>query len=263
MSTKQKSKKVTLKKSDIDFYKMSGVFGIACVFIVLTLKMQSTMIYPMASGKNLTANIFSLFQSPVFLGVCAILAMTVLCWFFLSRTRKIKESQRIFSSYDALFLTLYLAVFYVCFGLKSGSTQHTFFLSFTIIASLLFYIFKLYRFDFFFFSLMNALFAVAIHFFADLVSTPAQIGVKIALILLGAATSIIVIAKTKAKIKTSKNSFLFFPVFISLVFFAAFMFWKMFTINTDLFLTRKAMLVIMLIQYLIAAIVYTIRLIRE
>ncbi len=260
---KQKSKKVALKKSDIDFYKMTGVFGIACVFIVLTLKMQSTMVFPMASGKNLTFNIFSLFQSPVFLGICAVLAMTVVCWFFLSRTRKIKESQRLFSSYDALFLTLYLAVFYVCFGLKSGSTQHTFFLSFTIIASLLFYIFKLYKFDFFFFSIMNALFAFAIHFLADYFSTPAQIGAKCMVILAGAAISAVVIVKTKAKLKNSKRTFLFFPVFISLVFFAAFMFWKMFTMNSELFLTKKAMLVIMLIQYLIAAIVYTIRLIRE
>ena len=33
-----------LKKADIDFYKMTGVFAIACIFVLLVLKMESTLV---------------------------------------------------------------------------------------------------------------------------------------------------------------------------------------------------------------------------
>ena len=53
------------------------------------------------------------------------------------------------------------------------------------------------------------------------------------------------------------------PSYVSLIIFAVFLFLRVYTYQSVHALTVNAMLVILLVQYLIAGIVYTIRLIRE
>ena len=257
--------KSTLSKSDIDFYKMCGVFAIACIFIILTLKMSSTLLLRHASGQNLTYNFYTLCRNPLFLSVSAIVAAAGIIWFAVCRVKNISEKARLFSSYDALALVIYLAVFYASFGIELNSSRHMFFIAFTIISAVIFYISKIYKPDFVFYSVMNAFFALTVYMFADKVE-PAITILKVVFIV--AAVIICVLFSKKYSVRTksakkSKRSPLFVPVYISLVIWAPFMFWRMFTINSPLFLTVNAMLIVLLVLYIVSAIIYTVRLIRE
>ena len=198
------------------------------------------------------------------MGIAAIVAVGAFVWFALYRTKKVNESMSLFRSYDAVALVVYCAIFYLCFGLHINSLNHTFFIAFTIIASVLFYISRLYKSDFIFYSTLNALFAFVLYFIADKISVQMTI-VKIVLIALSVLAIVIFSKKNKSHFKSSKhNKALFYiPSYVSLVLFVTFLFIRAFTYQSIHVLTVNAMLVIMLVQYLISAIVYTIRLIRE
>ncbi len=258
MASKNK-KNVQLKKADIDFYRMTGVFAIACVFIVLVLRMNSTMTSYHSTGNNITYNFYQLCRNPIFAVFAGLVAAACVVWFVLSRIQKKDESMKLFKSSDALVLIGYFAVFWLSFGVRMNSQNHMFFIAFTIIASVLYYISRLYKSDFIFYSALNAFFAFVIYFTAD----KAQIGytaLKIALIVLSVAAIMLFPKKNKSHFKNSKhNKALFYiPSYVSLILFVVFLFIREFT-----FMTVNAMLVIMLVQYIIAGIVYTIRLIRE
>ena len=273
-SGKNINKQYKLSKSDVDFYKMCGVFAAACIFIVLTLKMNATTLLRHATGQNMTYNFYMLCRNPLFMIPVGIVAAAGIIWFIICRVKKVNESMKIFSSTDALGLICYIAVFFLCFGVELNSSRHTFFLVFTIIVSLIYYISKLYNFDFLFYSVMNALFALTLYFTA-MRAEPAIVAFKIASIIVFAAVCILVPMKlSNAKVRKGKHrrGYLFIPVYVSLVIWAALMFWRtfvaantpgIFAINSPAYLTPNAMLVILLVQYIIAAIIYTLRLIRE
>ena len=258
MASKSK-KNVQMKKSDIDFYRMTGVFAIACVFIFLVLRMSATMTFYHSTGNNLTYNFYQLCRNPVFAVFAVLVALAGVAWFAFCRIQKKNESMKLFRSYDALALIGYLAVFWLCFGIKENSLEHMFFIAFTIIASVLFYISRFYKSDFIFYSVLNVFFAFVIYFTADKAENSYTV-LKIALIVLSVAAIMLFPKKNKSHFKNSKhNKALFYiPSYVSLILFVVFLFIRAFT-----FFTANAMLVIMLIQYIIAGIVYTIRLIRE
>ena len=259
-----KNKNVQLRKADIDFYRMSGVFAIACVFIFYVLKMSATMTNYHSTGKNLTYNFYQLCRNPIFIIFAAAVAIGAIVWFAISRIKGKDESMKLFRSSDAVVLVGYLAVFALCFGVHVNSLNHSFFIAFTIIASILFYISRLYKADFTFYSCLNAFFAFAIYFIADKAGTSYTI-TKIALVILSAAAILVFWKKNKSHFKNSKHNKMLFciPSYISLIIFAAFLFLRAYTYQSIHALTVNAMLVILLVQYLIAGIVYTIRLIRE
>ncbi len=258
MASKNK-KNVQLKKADIDFYRMTGVFAIACVFIVLVLKMNSTMVLYHSTGNNMTYNFYMLCKNPVFAVFAGLVAAAGIAWFVLSRIQKKDESMKLIRSSDALVLIGYLAVFWLSFGVRINSQNHMFFIAFTIIASVLYYISRLYKSDFLFYSTLNALFALVLYFTADKAGTGYTV-FKAVLIALSVAAIMLFPKKNKSHFKNSKhNKALFYiPSYVSLLMFVVFLFIREFT-----FITVNAILVIMLVQYIIASIVYTIRLIRE
>lgn len=259
-----KKKNVGMKKADIDFYRMTGVFAIVCLFIVLVLRMESTITARHSTGNNITYNFYKLCHNPVFIGFCALVALGAIIWFAVNKVKKHNESMRIFRSSDAVILVAYFAVFWLCFGVYANSLNHMFFIAFTIISSVLFYISRLYKADFIFYSTLNALFAFILYFISDKFSIPLTI-FKVALIVFSIIAIILFSVKNKSHFKTSKHNklFLYIPSYISLVFFAVFLFLRAFTYQSVNPMTVNAMLVIMLIQYLICAIIYTLRLIRE
>ena len=262
-------KKTAIKKSDIDFYKMSGVFALACVFVILILRMYNTITLRHSTGKNLTYNIYELCRNPIFLVAGGLLFVGAAAWFVHDLVKKTDASMKLFTGYEAICIMLYLASFALTFGVEINSTRHMFFLAFTIAAACLYYISKIFHVDFIFYTVMNGIFVLSLYASSQIV-TPVFLAIKAVLVVIAVAVCCYFRKKYGASAKTEKHtnkrqktSYLFFPVWISLVLWALFMFWRAFTINTPLFITTNFMLMVMLVQYLVVGIVYTIRLIRE
>ena len=260
----QKKKQYTLSKSDIDFYKMTGVFAIACIFVLLVMKMQSSRIERIASGLNLTHEAYGFLRSPLFIVPAVIVAAASAVWFILCKIKKTDETKKIFTSTNCLSIVAYIAFFALCFGVNKGAGLHGFFITTTIVLAVIYYISKFYNSDFVFYSVMTAFFALSVYLLAVRFES-AFVALKIVIILAGLA-SCIFFTKKISSLKISKKrkaSFLTFPAYIPVVLGAVFLFWRYFTVNSALFLTLNTMLLVLFAQYIVFAIVYTIRLIRD
>lgn len=278
-SSKKKKDGYVMKKSDIDFYKMTGVFALACIFIFLALKMQSSRILPIESGKDLTYNFYMFCRTPLFFVIAGVLLFGSALWFAISKVKKIDESMRVFTSTNCLAIVLYLAFFAGCFGLPQTSTNHGFFITATVISAVLYYVSKLFQSDFVMYSVVTALFCAAIYLFALSFEVYAVVFKCLFIVVMAAAC--IYFGKKIDSLKVSKKkkaSFLKFPLYIPLVLGAIFLFWPLiqnmeFLTKTDsetvqaiyrfIFLNRSKMLMIMMIQYIVFAIVYTVRRIKD
>ena len=265
-SFKKKTKgNYILRKSDVDFYKMTGVFAVCCVFVLLVIKMQDTVTERIASGRNLTHNFYSLCRTPLFIAVLIAAVAASVVWFVYCRKKHIDESFRILSSSGCLALMGYLVFFTLCFGTGRGSSLHGFFIAVTIALAVLYYASKIYKYDFIFYSGITAVFAVCIYLWA--LNFEVYFIVLKLLVIAAAIAACAVFGKRIKALKITKKtkaSFLVFPAYISLVLGGVFLFWgRFFTLLSPLFLSRTIMLVILLVQYIVFAIVYTIRLIRE
>ena len=262
---KKQQTKYTLSKSDIDFYRMTGVFAIACVFVLLVLKMQDSGMEKIASGRNLTYNFYQFCHTPVFAIVAVAALLGAVAWFAYSKFKKVDESSKIFTSTNCLCVVLYLAFFSACFGMNVGSNLHGFFIAATIAAAALYYVSKIYKADFVFYSVITAVFAVCIYLWG-LKFEAFMIVLKLAIIAAGAVGCVFFkrrLSDMKVTKKT-KAAYLIFPAYVSLILGAVFLFWgRVFTIVSPLFLSRISMLVVLFVQYIVFAIVYTIRLIKE
>lgn len=244
---------------------MTGVFAIACVFVLLVLKMQDTVTERIASGRNLTYNFYAFCHSPLFAAAAVIALAASIGWFVYCKKKKVDESFRICSSTDCLVIVGYLIFFTLCFGTEIGSMLHGFFVAVTIALAVLYYASKIYKSDFIFYSSVTAVFAVCIYLWG-LIFEPHIIALKLAVIAAGVASCIVFSKKLSALklTKKTKASFLVFPAYISLALGAVFLFWgRLFNLMSPLFLSRTIMLIILFAQYIIFAIVYTIRLIKE
>ena len=253
-----------LTKSDVALYKMVGVFAIASIFVLLVMKMADTVIERQITGRNLTYNFYEFFHTPIFAVLAAVLLIGSAAWFIYSKIKKIDESTRIFSSANCLVLVLYLAFFSLCFGLRPLSMLHGFFVAVTIALAAVYYISKFYNADFTFYSLVTAFMSVAMYLWAQNFGT-LEVVIKVLCVFVAAAACI-VFRKKIAELRVSrkkKTSFLVFPSYISAAIGCVFLFWRYFTLNGPLFITLGGMLTVMFVQYIVFAIVYTIRLIRD
>ena len=264
-SFKRKKDKYALSKADIDFYKMTGVFAIVCVFVLLALNMQSSQTELISSGKDLTHNFYVFCHTPVFL----ILALAVLAgsiaWFAYSKVKKLDESGKIFTSTNCLVLAGYLAFFSGCFGINEGSRLHGFFIAVTIVSAVLYYVSKLYSADFVVFSCVTAVCAMAVSLWAMMFELHIVL-IKLAVIAV-CAVGCVYFGKKIDSLKVSKQkkaSYLKAPVYIPLALGALFLFWAIIPgLQNVLFLNRNTMLLVLLVQYIVFAIVYTIRRIKD
>lgn len=262
---RKKQDRYALSKSDIDFYKMTGVFAIVCVFVLLALNMQSSQTEHISSGKDLTYNFYSFCHTPLFVVMAVALAAGALAWFIYSKVKKVDESGKIFTSTNCLCIAAYLALFCACFGLVQGSRLHGFFIAVTIGAAVLYYVSKLYNADFVIFSAVTAVFAMAVNLFAMMFDLHILV-IKVVIIALG-VVSCVYFHKKIDSLKVSKQkkaSFLKFPVYIPLALGALFLFWAGIPgLQNMLFLNRSMMMMVLLVQYIVFAIVYTIRRIKD
>jgi hypothetical protein len=179
---KKKEEKYVLKKSDIDFYKGAGVLAIACVFVMLVLKMQSTAGFPKSpAGSDMTENFYNFCRTPLFFVIAGIAAIGSLLWFGVCRIKKIDESKRIFTSTNCLAIVLYLGFFSACFGAFPDSKLHGFFVMATVVMGVLYYISKIYYVDFIMYSVITAVFCGAIYLFKPTFE-PASVALRIVFI---------------------------------------------------------------------------------
>lgn len=261
---KKKNVKPTLTKADIDFYKMSGVFAIVCVFVLLVVKMENTMVFRDASGQDLTYNFYQFFNSPVFAVIGALALVGAVAWFVFTRVKKIDESKRIFTSTNCLAIVLYLGFFAACFGIEKNSGLHGFFIAATVVLAAIYYISKFYNIDFTFYSVISACAGLAVYLTANKFGTGIRI-VKVIIILAGIASCVLFVKNIKnLKVsKKRKTAFLTYPVYVPLALGALFLFWRDFIVNSPLSLTVNTMVIAIFVQYIVFAIIYTIRLIRE
>ena len=268
---------MTLTKADIDFYKMTGVFAIACVFVLLAIKMQGTRTVYAATGGNLTANFYNFCRTPLFAAVSIAAIVGTAVWFVWCRIKKVDESKRIFSSTDCLAVLLYLGFFTACFGIKQGSELHGFFISATVFAAALFYVSKIFKSDFIVYSAITGIMAMSIYLWAMLFDASV---VVIKLVVIVACVAICVLYKRKiASLKLSKqtkSSFLVFPCYVAIALGAVLLFWAYFqnmeffrsspwltNLQRIIFLNSGKMLFGIVMQYIVFAIVYTVRRIKD
>lgn len=277
-----------LKKSDIDFYKMTGVFAIACIFVLLVLNMESTSMLSAASGENLTFNFYRVLSSTWFavLGVIALAACVG--WFVYSKKKAVDESGRIFTSTNCLALALYLLVFALCFGTNKASGMHGFFITFTVICAVVYYVSKIYNADFTLFSVITAVNVLAVYLLVYRFSALYVI-VKLALIAASVAAIVLVDKKIKGMklSKKRRDSYLIFPSYVSAALGAVFMFVRFLTTlpsyyaaglsedahgvpafvlnisNLATSVDMNVMFMVFLVEYIVFAIIYTLRLIRD
>ena len=266
-----------LSKADVGFYKMTGVFAIACVFVLLALKMQNTGTEYVATGRNLTNNFYEFCRTPIFAVIATAAFVGAVAWFAVCRKNKIDESHRIFASTDCLAVVLYLGFFSACFGIKQGSNLHGFFVVATIFVAALFYASKIYKADFIVYSAITAVIAMSIYLWAMLFE-PHIVVIKLLVIAAGVLTCV-AFRKKIASLKLSKqtkSSFLVFPCYIVLVLGAVLLFWAYFQnmeffratpglqkVQSIIFLNRSMMLFGVVMQYIVFAIVYTVRRIKD
>lgn len=274
---KKKQSRYTLSKADIDFYKLTGVFGIACIFVLLALKMQGTVGERIATGRNLTRNFYEFCRTPAFLVIAAVAALGAVAWFAYCRLKKVDESARIFTSTNCLSLVAYLAFFSACFGLSDVGRFHGFFIIVTIGAAALYYASKIYKADFVVYSVITAVMAMSVYLWG--MRFEAYMVILKLLVVAGCVCFGLYYKKKLSSLKISKqtkSSFLVFPCYISLALGTVLLFWAYFQsmaffrqspgllkVQGMIFLNHNMMLYAILTQYIVFVIVYTVRRIKD
>lgn len=272
LSQGKKTNTNSIKKSDVDFYKMSSMFFILCAMVLLIMRVSTTLAQRHASGLNMAYELYKLFRHPVYIAVVSLLLVASAVWVVVSKVKKTDESLRVLSSVNALALMLYVAYFSAYFGVKivNNASDCMFILAVTVVLALLYYVSKIYHQDFLLFSLENALLAGLLYKYWH-VYTARGIAGKVLLVIVFAAVGIVAswyIKKNCTKHPSQRikqRSLLFFPYYISLAFWTVFMFIKISDVTGEapLSINSTTMLTVMLAQYIVFAIVYTIKLIRE
>lgn len=262
----------SIKKSDVDFYKMSSMFFILCAMVLLIMKVSTTLAQRHSSGLNMAYELYKLFRHPAYIAVAAVLLIASAVWVAVSKVKKIDESLKVLSSVNALALMLYVAFFSAYFGVRivNNAADCMFILAVTIVLAVLYYVSKIYHQDFMLFSIENAVLAALLYRYWHVYTTRGIVG-KVLLAVVFAALGIAAswyIKKNCAKHpsqRAKQRSSLFFPYYISLAFWTVFMFIKIANVTGEapLSINSATMLTVMLAQYIVFAIVYTIKLIRE
>ncbi len=262
LSPKTNKTKYATTKSDIRFYKMSLLFFAVCAVIFFVLKVMESLGFRLNTGKNLSFALYELFRNPVYIAATAILFVGAAAWMIVSKVRKVNDEMKIISGTNAFVLMAYVAWFSFYYGVKlrTLAAESVFVISVTVVLALLYYISRIYNNDFFAFSVENAVLAVLLYKYQSVSGVAGIVG-KILLIIAFAAVGVVLVKlfkNSKSRFTSKNQSLLMFPYFISLVIWAACMF-----IPATLNVATGILLTVMLIQYIVFAIVYTVKLIKE
>ena len=260
------------RRNDADFYRMTLLFFALAAILLLLLRASANIAARHASGANTAYNLYKIFHHPAGMAAVGILLAASTVWFIVCRVRKKDESTVYFSSTNALLLSAYLVFFALFFGTRvvNRRSECIFMLCVTAALAALYYIFKLYHFDFFVFSAENALLAVLLYRYHSVYGVRGIVG-KALLVLVGIYVGLYLrswfgkhgASRFGKKGTMNRRGALIWPYFVSLGLFAVFMFIKLPDPTAAPLIPSGTMLTAMVIQYALFAIRYTIRLIRE
>lgn len=259
---KQQDNRIT--KSDARFYKMSGFFFVLCAIVLFIVKIMDTAGVRISTGFNMANELYNLFRNPVYIAVLALLLVLSLIWVIISKTKKIDESRKIVTSLNVFVMLLYVVGFSFYYGIsfRTSASESIFVLAATVVLGLIYYISKVYQKDFLAYSIENAVFVVLLYRYFDVVGTKGIVGK--ALLIVAALLIGVVLARklsvADVKKQSNKKSKIFvFSYFVSLVIWSVFMLLSNFSVTVS----SGFLLTAMLVQYIVFAIIYTIKLIRE
>lgn len=263
LSPKTNKTKYATTRSDIRFYKMSLLFFAVCAVIFFVLKVMDSLSFRISTGKNLSYELYTLFRNPVYIAVAAVLFVGAAVWMIISKVKKTDESLKIISGTNAFVIMAYVVWFSAYYGIKGRllPAESVFVIAITVVLALIYYISRIYNNDFLSFSVENAILAVLLYKYQSVSGSVGVVG-KILIIVAFAAIGLVLVKlfkNGKSRFASSKNqSLLMFPYFVSLAIWASCMF-----IPATLNVATGMLLTVMLIQYIVFAIVYTIKLIKE
>lgn len=262
-NSKRLEKNAKTKKSDIIFVKLSVVFFLTCALIMFIMKLSYG-----GSQNNLGLSFWRLCDNKVYLGILGgLFVLSVAFFLYRKFIQKIDESMSYFASINLVALFGYAlgaSVFY-----RYIDNPHKPLLITTIAIIVLYYIYYIYQRDFFAFSSANLAFCLFLWLFAAKIGTTFLL-VKIALVIAAAALCVYLARYAAASNEKRKNydtkkgkkitlrTFTIWPVIVSTVIFAALLF------SVSYFaLNSVQIMLVMLIQFILAGIFYTIKLVRE
>lgn len=254
-----------MSKNDAVFYRTSSLFFILCAVVLFIVRIMDTASLRLSTGRNIAYTLYSLFRNPIYIGAISILLVGSLAWMIVSKVKKIDESRKILTSVNAVTLVLYVIGFSLYYGSSGGRTsvsESVFALTVTIVLGLIYFISKIYHKDFLVFSIENAILSLLLYRYFEVVGTKGIIG-KILLIAAALIIGIVIVRKFRfaeisRKVKIKRYTLMSFPYFVTLAIWSV----SMFLNGVDV-ISRGMLLAVMLIQYILFAIVYTIKLIRE
>lgn len=251
MSKKHKAQKVSSQyKEDILFFRMSVFFVLCGIAVFYLLRLKDSV--------DLASDIYIYSRMLPCRIVSVSLSLLSLCYFIFCKVKKFDESQRSFSSGNIASTICYLSGGFLYWG-TTYSPRYYVMITLTAAFVLLYFIYHIYRRDFFAFSVSNLVFLSTAWLFG-------RGGVKFAVasavaLALCAACCFITWRYTHNLSCKKKKKCAFYPVLVSFIITIVLISLSKF-IGVP-FITNTFAVVTILVQYAIFGIYYTIKLIRE
>ena len=245
-------KELKQRKGDIVYFKMSMMFFFACAAVLFIMRIWSSPL-----------SFYRLCRDPIYLGITGgLFAIFALFYIFKKFIKKHDESLNYISSANFAFITGYVFLASLFFGRADNPTVPL--LCGTLAVILLYYVYYIYKIDFFVFTLENVVLLALLWMFAFKTSGFVYVLVKIAIII--ALGALICLANRKVGVatvsrKTNKsgiNKLLNVTSYISFAIFAVLM-----LLPYVFPLSGTINFIIMLVQYVAAGVAYTVKLIKE
>ncbi len=248
MSENNMSKKEIKKyRQDIITFKMSCVFILAFAAIISILKF---------SGTHTELAFWKLCRNPIYIGIISALLILSLVWFISNKKKKVDESLRTISSINFVAVIAYVFLISMYY-LLSKRFNAKLILAATVILALLYFIYYIYKKDFFVFTAANAIFAVSLYLFS--VSGVSGVIFKILALCASIAACIYNYNTFKNDIKGNekmkKTYYLTYFSFLITVFLIVFS-------NVFSLISSFTCWIVLIAQFAAAAIFYTIKLIK-
>lgn len=243
----KKNKSNKQYKEDVLFFRMSVLFIAACIAMIGIFRLN---------GTHLALDFWRLARNPAYIVVISVIFAASLVYALICRKNKKDESEKTFSSLNLLSVTSYIFFISMYWGFAQKTSAWVVLFA-TICIVLLYFIKNVFKKDFFLFSLSNVVFVAAIWMF----SFEGIVYNILAALVLAASAYMCFYAYKTGKPDPKKEKLSVFPIYVSFVIAVAIIVFRYFIALPVL--TSSLVAAILIFQYLIFGIFYTVRLIRE